>query len=95
MRNTIDYYMDNAAYMHAHLSALGYEVYGGTDAPYIWLRTPHGIGSWEFFERLLHELSLVTTPGVGFGPSGEGYVRLTAFGNHEDCREAMERFARL
>ena len=95
VRNTIDYYMDNAAYMHAHLSALGYEVYGGTDAPYIWLRTPHGIGSWEFFERLLHELSLVTTPGVGFGPSGEGYVRLTAFGNHEDCREAMERFARL
>ena len=95
VRNTIDYYMDNAAYMHAHLSALGYEVYGGTDAPYIWLRTPHGIGSWEFFERLLHELSLVTTPGVGFGPSGEGYVRLTAFGNHEDCREAMERFTRL
>lgn len=95
VRNTIDYYMDNAAYMHAHLSALGYEVYGGTDAPYIWLRTPHGIGSWGFFERLLHELSLVTTPGVGFGPSGEGYVRLTAFGNHEDCREAMERFARL
>ena len=95
VRNTIDYYMDNAAYMHAHLSALGYEVYGGTDAPYIWLRTPHGIGSWEFFERLLHEMSLVTTPGVGFGPSGEGYVRLTAFGNHEDCREAMERFARL
>lgn len=95
VRNTINYYMDNASYMHTHLSSLGYEVYGGTDAPYIWLRTPQGTTSWGFFDRLLHELSLVTTPGVGFGPSGEGYVRLTAFGNHEDCREAMERFTRL
>ena len=95
VRKTVGYYMSNAQYMREQLQALGYEVFGGTDAPYIWLKTPQGITSWEFFDKLLHELGLVTTPGVGFGPSGEGYVRLTAFGKKEDCIEAMRRFTLL
>lgn len=92
---TIQYYMANANYMREELKALGYQVFGGTDAPYIWLKTPEGITSWEFFDKILRELAIVTTPGVGFGPSGEGYVRLTAFGNREDCIEAMKRFSNL
>jgi len=95
VRQTVSYYMNNANYMRQELVKLGYQVFGGTDAPYIWLRTPEGVGSWDFFDTLLHELGLVTTPGVGFGPSGEGYVRLTAFGKKEDCEEAMRRFATL
>lgn len=92
---TIAYYMQGAAYMRQQLTDLGYQVWGGTDAPYIWLKTPEGLTSWQFFDYLLQRLSIVTTPGVGFGPSGEGYVRLTAFGSHEDCVEAMQRFATL
>lgn len=95
VRATIDYYMANAQYMRESLLALGYEVFGGEDAPYVWLKTPDGCGSWAFFDRLLHELNIVTTPGVGFGPSGEGYIRLTAFGRREDYEEAMRRFATL
>ena len=68
--------------------------YGGIDAPYIWLRTPEGEGSWAFFERLLHEINVVSTPGVGFGPAGEGFIRLTAFGTRQDCEEAMTRLRR-
>ena len=92
VKATIDYYMGNASYMRQCLTELGYEVIGGENAPYIWLRTPDGMGSWQFFDHLLHHLNLVTTPGVGFGPSGEGYVRLTAFGRRQDCEEAMRRF---
>lgn len=95
VRATIDYYMGNAAMMRQRLSSMGYEVRGGEDAPYIWLRCPNGQDSWTFFDQLLNKLSLVTTPGVGFGPSGEGFVRLTAFGKREDCEEAMERFASI
>ncbi len=88
---TIGYYKENAAMMRSGLEAAGFTVYGGVDAPYIWLKTPDGMGSWEFFDRLLHEVNVVGTPGVGFGPSGEGYFRLTAFGRHEATAEAMER----
>lgn len=95
VKDTIHYYMYNAALMRQRLSDLGYEVHGGEDAPYIWLKTPEGTDSWGFFNTLLHQLSIVTTPGVGFGPAGEGYVRLTAFGRREDCIEAMDRMARL
>ncbi|MCF0177099.1 MAG: LL-diaminopimelate aminotransferase [Bacteroidaceae bacterium] len=95
IRNTVGYYMNNARYMREALVAQGYKVFGGTDAPYIWLQTPAGTTSWEFFDMLLYNLGLVTTPGVGFGPSGEGYVRLTAFGKKEDCVEAMNRFSKL
>lgn len=92
VRETIDYYMDNARYLYDNLVRLGYEVYGGQDAPYVWLKTPQGMGSWEFFDVLLRQLNIVTTPGVGFGPSGEGYIRLTAFGRREDYKEAINRF---
>lgn len=91
VRETIHYYMENARIMREALTQLGLQVYGGTDAPYIWLKTPEGTSSWEFFDLLLTRYHLVSTPGVGFGPAGEGYVRLTAFGRREDCEEAMAR----
>ena len=95
VRATIQYYMEGARMMRERLTQMGYSVVGGTDAPYIWLTTPNGTDSWTFFDRLLNEAALVTTPGVGFGPSGEGYVRLTAFGSHENCAEALQRIAAL
>ena len=88
---TINYYMENAAMMLDTLRSLGYECYGGENAPYIWMRTPDGKSSWQFFEELLYGAHVVCTPGAGFGPSGEGYVRLTAFGSHESTAEALER----
>ena len=87
----IGYYMENARVIRSGLSAAGLEVYGGTDSPYIWFRAPHGAGSWAFFDRLLSEAHVVTTPGEGFGPSGEGFIRVTAFGDAERTREAVER----
>ena len=69
----------------------GFKVHGGINAPYIWLKTPNNISSWKFFDQLLYEVNIVSTPGVGFGPSGEGYLRLTAFGQREECIEAMQR----
>jgi LL-diaminopimelate aminotransferase len=91
IRETIDLYMANAALIRERLMKLGYQVYGGVNAPYLWVRTPAGVGSWEFFDRLLNEVHVVCTPGAGFGPAGEGYVRLTAFGLPENVREALER----
>ncbi|MCD8310714.1 MAG: LL-diaminopimelate aminotransferase [Prevotellaceae bacterium] len=91
IKANIDYYMQNARTMKESLEAAGLKVYGGVNAPYIWLKTPDGIGSWRFFEQMLYEANVVGTPGVGFGPNGEGYLRLTAFGSHEDCVEAMRR----
>ena len=93
VKEIINYYMENADIMRDSLTRLGYKVFGGVDAPYIWVKTPDGIDSWKFFEQLLYGASVVCTPGVGFGPSGEGYIRLTAFGDREDCREAMKRIA--
>ncbi|MGQ9778710.1 MAG: LL-diaminopimelate aminotransferase [Bacillota bacterium] len=95
VKETIDYYMANAAIIREGLSRLGLRVYGGVNAPYIWVKTPRGMSSWEFFEFLLERAYVVSTPGVGFGPSGEGYLRLTAFGRREETEEAMERIARL
>lgn len=94
-RETIAYYMDNARLMRETLVGLGYDVYGGENAPYLWVRTPGDMGSWKFFDTLLYGCGLVCTPGVGFGPSGEGYFRLTSFGNREDVEEAMERIKKL
>ena len=91
VKATIDYYMRNSHQMLVTLRNLGYEVYGGENAPYIWMKTPHGTGSWQFFEELLEGAHVVCTPGVGFGPSGEGYVRFTAFGSHESTEEALQR----
>ena len=87
----IGYYMANARVIREGLAAAGLEVYGGTDSPYIWFRAPQGQGSWAFFDRLLSEAHVVTTPGEGFGPSGEGFIRVTAFGGAERTREAVER----
>ena len=91
IKATIDYYMANARLMLDTLRSLGYEVYGGENAPYIWMRTPDGTTSWQFFEELLYGANVVCTPGVGFGPSGEGYVRFTAFGSRETTEEALKR----
>jgi len=91
VQKTIDYYMQNAHEMLSALRSIGYEVYGGENAPYIWMKTPHGSSSWQFFMDLLYGANVVCTPGVGFGPSGEGYVRFTAFGNHEQTEEALQR----
>ena len=87
----IAYYMNNAKLIREGLTEAGYEVYGGVDAPYIWLKTPDKMTSWEFFDYLLENLNVVGTPGSGFGPSGEGYFRLTAFGSLENTKRAMER----
>ena len=95
VKETIDYYMHNAKIMYDTLSKLGYKVYGGKNAPYLWVKTPDNLPSWKFFDKMLYTLGVVCTPGVGFGPSGEGYFRLTAFGNREDVTEAMDRIARL
>ena len=91
IRATIDYYMQNARLMREALGNMGFTVYGGIDAPYIWLKTPKGMISWEFFDWMLHTAHVVCTPGAGFGPSGEGYVRLTAFGTHENTEKALRR----
>ena len=77
------------------LKDLGYEVYGGVNAPYIWLKTPPRMTSWEFFDQLLNNACVVGTPGSGFGPSGEGYFRLTAFGTEENSKKALERIKKL
>ena len=87
--------MTNAALIRESLARLGYDVYGGVNAPYIWLKTPDGMSSWDFFDRLLQKANVVGTPGSGFGPSGQGYFRLTAFGKPAETKEAMERFAAM
>jgi LL-diaminopimelate aminotransferase len=91
----VDYYMTNAKIIREGISALGVQVYGGVNAPYIWLKTPSGLGSWEFFDKLLSEANIVGTPGVGFGQNGQGYFRLTAFGSRENTEKAVERFKQL
>lgn len=93
LREQIAYYMENARLIREGLSKLGLAVYGGVHAPYIWLKTPKGLGSWEFFDKLLQETQVVGTPGAGFGPSGEGYFRLSAFGYREKIVEALRRIA--
>lgn len=93
VKETIDYYMGNAYYMNGMLKKMGFTVFGGENAPYLWVKTPKGKDSWKFFEELLYGAGVVCTPGVGFGPSGEGYVRFTAFGDRDDCHEAMQRIS--
>ena len=96
VRAVIDYYMDNARIIREGLEGAGLTVYGGRNAPYIWVKTPPGLDSWGFFDKLLNEAHVVGTPGAGFGPSGEGYFRLTAFGAKNQTEEAVARIkARL
>lgn len=94
-RCIIDLYMANAATMVDSLTKMGYKVYGGRNAPYVWLKTPNGVGSWEFFDILLNKANVVGTPGAGFGAAGEGYFRLSAFNQPGKVKEAMERIAKL
>ena len=91
----IAYYMNNAKYILEGLKSAGYTVSGGVNAPYIWLKTPDNMTSWEFFDYLLNEANVVGTPGSGFGPSGEGHFRLTAFGSYENTVEAIDRIKKL
>ena len=95
LKDQVAYYMNNAKVIKDGLAEAGYTVYGGVNAPYIWLKTPENMNSWEFFDFLLENANVVGTPGSGFGPSGEGYFRLTAFGNYENTIKALERIKAL
>lgn len=91
IKENINYYMENAKIIKQGLEEEGFKVYGGVNSPYVWLRVPENMSSWKFFDKLLEEVNIVGTPGSGFGPSGEGYFRLTAFGTRENTIEAMKR----
>ena len=89
-RGLVDYYMENARIIREGLRSIGLSANGGDNAPYIWLKAPKGLSSWELFDKLLNETGVIGTPGVGFGPGGEGYFRLSAFGHREDIRKAVD-----
>ena len=91
VRETVDYYLENARIIREGLAAAGYDVVGGVNSPYIWVKTPGTMTSWEFFDYLLDRYHIVGTPGSGFGPAGEGYFRLTAFNTRENTLRAVER----
>jgi len=91
----IAFYMENAAIIHRELTAAGIQVYGGEQAPYVWLKTPDGLDSWAFFDQLLQRAHVVGTPGSGFGAAGEGYFRLSAFNSRANVEEAMRRVRAL
>lgn len=95
VKATIDHYLENARIIREGLAAAGLTVYGGVNSPYVWAATPDRVGSWDFFDRLLTEGNVVTTPGAGFGPSGEGYIRLTGFGETDKTKEAVERIKKM
>jgi len=95
VKAVIDYYLENARIMLKSLQEMGYTVFGGVNAPYVWVKTKKGLTSWEFFDLLLNEANVVGTPGSGFGPSGEGYFRFSAFAERENVVEAMERLRRI
>ncbi|MBF2085425.1 LL-diaminopimelate aminotransferase [Thermoleptolyngbya sp. C42_A2020_037] len=90
-RALIDFYMENARIIREQLTNAGIQVYGGVNAPYVWVKTPHGLSSWDFFDKLLHTCNVVGTPGSGFGAAGEGYFRISAFNSRENVNEAMRR----
>ncbi len=91
----IAYYLENAKIMRASLAEIGYDVYGGVNAPYVWVKTKNNMSSWDFFDKVLNEANVVGTPGSGFGPAGEGYFRFSAFADRENVLEAMERVKNL
>lgn len=95
IEETLDYYRNNARVIKEGLEKAGYKVYGAVNSPYVWCKTPEGMGSWEFFQMLLEKANVITTPGAGFGPSGEGYIRLTAFGDADETAEAVRRIQAL
>lgn len=91
VQSAIDYYMENARIIREGITSIGITCFGGVNSPYIWLQTPNNMPSWDFFDKLLKEVNIVGTPGAGFGPCGEGYFRLTAFGNRQKTIEAVDR----
>ncbi len=95
IKESVGYYMKNAAIIRESLEKIGLRIYGGVNSPYIWVKTPNNMDSWAFFDLLLNEAHVVGTPGVGFGPSGEGYFRITAFNTLENTKEAMDRISKL
>ena len=95
IKENIKEYMENASIIKRGLEEAGFTTYGGVNSPYVWLKVPEGMSSWEFFDKLLEEANVVGTPGSGFGPHGEGYFRLTAFGTKENTVEAMNRISKL
>ena len=95
LKEQVAFYMNNAKIIKEGLKDAGYNVSGGVNAPYIWLETPKGMTSWDFFDYLLDKANVVGTPGSGFGPSGEGYFRLTAFGTYENTVAAIERIKKM
>jgi LL-diaminopimelate aminotransferase len=95
VRETIAFYLDNARLVREALTKLGITVYGGVNAPYVWLKTPGKLSSWDFFDKLLQQAHLVGTPGSGFGACGEGYFRLSAFNSRANVEEAGRRFAKI
>jgi len=95
VRETIDYYMENARILREGLTRIGFKVYGGINAPYVWINSGRGLSSWDFFDKLLKEVNVVCTPGSGFGPSGEGYVRFSSFAKRKDVIKAIERIGNM
>ena len=95
VQEVIDYYMENAAILRQNLLEAGYKVFGGINAPYVWFKAGDHIKSWDLFDRLLQEANVVGTPGSGFGPSGEGFFRFSAFADREHVYEAMERIKKI
>ena len=93
IQENIRYYKENARIIKEGLEKSGFKVYGGVNSPYIWLKVPDGMTSWEFFDKMLNEVNIVGTPGSGFGPHGEGYFRLTAFGTRENTLKAIKRLS--
>jgi LL-diaminopimelate aminotransferase len=91
VRALVDFYMENATIIRNQLTTAGLTVYGGVNAPYVWVKTPNEISSWDFFDHLLHHTHVVGTPGSGFGSAGEGYFRISAFNSRKNVEEAMER----
>ena len=87
--------MGNAALICQKMNELGYTIYGGTNAPYVWVQTKNNMGSWEFFDKLLNNAHVVGTPGAGFGASGEGFLRLSAFAHPENVKTALDRISKL
>jgi LL-diaminopimelate aminotransferase len=95
VKDVVAYYLENARIMRESLTQLGYDVFGGINGPYVWVKTKNNLKSWEFFDKLLNEANVVGTPGSGFGPAGEGYFRFSSFADRENVIEAMERVKNL
>ena len=95
IRALIKHYMGNAKALRSAAASAGLEVFGGINAPYIWVKTPKGLTSWQMFDRMLRELNVVITPGAGFGAQGEGYIRISAFNSRENAEEVAQRLQKL